>query len=370
MAGLQQALASAGKDHGSSAFFAYLLDKATRLGTPLVGTLELTPRCTLDCSMCYVHLQPHQMHCPELSTEQWLALISQAYDAGMLFARVTGGECMLHPGFREICQALFDRGVIVSILTNGTLVDEAMVDWLARCPVKCVQVSVYGSSPEAYGAVTGHPEAFARINRALTLLKEAGVRFTTPITLSKQIAPDFLNTVRYCHSKGSLHTAVSPNPFPARPETGRQSKDFCLLVDDEVTLLKQYYDLMGVSYTPCALDGAMLEPSSNIPRNGMACRAGRSAFTISWDGWMLPCNAVFWMKANPLLGGFEKAWHEIYGSVVEFQYPNECSRCKLQSVCVPCPVTHYDAAARQIRLNEDVCHETQKLVTAGIRRLS
>ena len=38
---------------------------------PVTGLFELTPRCTLDCKMCYVHMTPEQMgERRELSTEQ------------------------------------------------------------------------------------------------------------------------------------------------------------------------------------------------------------------------------------------------------------------------------------------------------------
>ena len=36
-------------------FSTVLFAKADKLGIPLSGTFELTPRCNLDCKMCYIH---------------------------------------------------------------------------------------------------------------------------------------------------------------------------------------------------------------------------------------------------------------------------------------------------------------------------
>ena len=38
----------------------YLHSKGTRLGLPISGTFELTPRCNFNCKMCYVHLSEEE----------------------------------------------------------------------------------------------------------------------------------------------------------------------------------------------------------------------------------------------------------------------------------------------------------------------
>lgn len=47
----------------------YLNEKAREKGIPYAGIFELTPRCNLDCKMCYVHLTPKQMNRDEISAE-------------------------------------------------------------------------------------------------------------------------------------------------------------------------------------------------------------------------------------------------------------------------------------------------------------
>ena len=66
---------------------------------PYGGSFELTPLCNLDCKMCYVHLQDPSVRQRMLSGEQWLSIIRQAIDAGMMKPMLTGGEAMTHPAF-------------------------------------------------------------------------------------------------------------------------------------------------------------------------------------------------------------------------------------------------------------------------------
>ena len=79
----------------------YLGFKAREKNTPISGSFELTPLCNLDCKMCYVHLNKAQMQGAKLLTvEQWQDIMQQAIDHGMMYARLTGGECLTYPGFK------------------------------------------------------------------------------------------------------------------------------------------------------------------------------------------------------------------------------------------------------------------------------
>ena len=74
--------------------------KAREKHVPVCGIFELTPLCNLSCKMCYVHLDKEQMGGKELlPVETWISIIDQAIDAGMLYANITGGECLTYSGF-------------------------------------------------------------------------------------------------------------------------------------------------------------------------------------------------------------------------------------------------------------------------------
>ena len=82
--------------------------------------------------MCYVHLNRDQMQGrPLLTTEQWIDIMDHAIDAGMMYADLTGGECLSYPGLREIYLHLRSRGICVVILTNGQLLTEELADFFA-----------------------------------------------------------------------------------------------------------------------------------------------------------------------------------------------------------------------------------------------
>ena len=94
-----------------------LLAKGARAGLPVMGTFELTPRCNLQCKMCYIRLTEKEMR-PlgrELTATQWLSLAREAVDAGMVFLLLTGGEPLLRKDFPVMYESLAQMGFIISI---------------------------------------------------------------------------------------------------------------------------------------------------------------------------------------------------------------------------------------------------------------
>ena len=358
----------------SNLFYLHLKKTAREKGIPLYGTFELTPRCTLDCAMCYVHLKPGQMHRSELTTKEWIDLSTQASQAGMLQVNITGGECILHPGCKDIIQHLLNLGVSVSIFTNGTLIDEQWAQWIAERPIELVQISVYGSSPEAYQTVTGSADAFYRVDHAIDLLKAKGIRLKLVISTSTQLLPDFEALYAYCASKDPTWIELSPNPFPAREETGRKAENYRMNVAETVSYYRMFRKARNLPPTlheplsDAEMDALLetVEGVDEIPIEGVLCGAGSNTFAISWDGFMNPCNALYWMKANPLTDGFAKAWEQTKASVKAYRYPAKCKGCKLRRACTICPGLHYKSNEEPSVLNPNQCNEVYQLVQQGL----
>ena len=124
----------------------FLSFKAREKNVPISGSFELTPLCNLDCKMCYVHLNKDQMRGASLlDVDVWKDIMHQAIDAGMMYARLTGGECLTYPGLRELYLYLADRGVETSVLSNGVAMDADMVAFFREHPPADIQVTLYGA---------------------------------------------------------------------------------------------------------------------------------------------------------------------------------------------------------------------------------
>lgn len=120
----------------ASTFERSLLQKARQKHIPVTGALELLPLCNMNCDMCYVRLSRSEMERQgRLRTvEEWVRLAEQMQKAGTVFLLLTGGEPLLFPDFKTLYRRLRNLGMILTINTNGTLLDEAWADFFCHIP--------------------------------------------------------------------------------------------------------------------------------------------------------------------------------------------------------------------------------------------
>lgn len=121
-------------DNGTSSIERALINRAKAKKAPINGSLELLPLCNMNCDMCYVRLSREEMEQKgRLRTaDEWLEVGRQMKDAGVLFLLLTGGEPLLFPDFKHLYLELRKMGFILTINTNGTLINEDWADFLER----------------------------------------------------------------------------------------------------------------------------------------------------------------------------------------------------------------------------------------------
>lgn len=308
---------------------------------PVSPFYELTPRCTLDCKMCYVHLTPEQMGGRrELTAEQWNRITDEAVEAGMLYTVLTGGECMLHPNFWEIYDHLLDRGVIVTINTNAYTLTDADIERFRRRPPAGFRITLYGASEEGYERCTGR-RAFARVVENITKLRDAGFLTVIAITLSRYNVDEFVDMVRIARDLKLRVNYVMELSEP-NEDTGRHMDDFNLTQDEIIAKTKELYAAENRTIfenEPIRELPAILPDDPNC--KGMRCGSGTTSFVIHWDGRMSPCfdyrNDI---RVQDV--GFRAAWEETKRLARAYPQPVECDTCKLLPICHDCVLCRQD----------------------------
>lgn len=341
----------------------YLNFKARDKGVPISGSFELTPLCNLDCKMCYVHLNKEQMKGAQLlTTEQWKDIMQQAIDAGMMYATLTGGECLTHPGFKELYLFLREYGVEISILSNGLLMDEEMVEFLNRNTPSMIQVSLYGASEDAYERVTGK-RVFRDIVQNITRIKEAGLPLVIAVTPSSYMM-DGEEILRFLKDH-EFSYQISSGLIAPRKETERDLADAGL--ETYVKLFRLLKEQNGILPEPeCDIE-LLPEPGGNCDDSliGVHCSAGRGSFAVDWRGGLLPCNAFPCKAENVIELGFDEAWKRINSIANAFPLPKECEGCSYRSECRNCVAEH--ASGAEIgHASRRICDWTKRMKAEGL----
>lgn len=322
----------------------YLYRKATAAGMPLSGSFELTPVCNMDCKMCYVRLsaQDQAAIAPLRDADRWLKLAQEAKDAGMLYLLLTGGEPFMHPQFRQILEGLHKMGFLITVNTNGTLIDAQTVAWLKNSPPVRINVSLYGASNETYGRLCRNPQGFSQATKAIRLLREAGISVKLNCSLTPDNAADLPEMVKYAKDNDLILQVATYMFPPTRKDKTMVGKNDRFSPEEAA-----YYTAYADYLTLGAERFAALDDDSCVPADpedacgelgdGVRCRAGRCSFWITWQGSMTPCG-MFPAQGYPNVFEmpFERAWQQVKDTTAQIRLPAQCAVCSAKDTCHAC----------------------------------
>ncbi len=318
---------------------AFLLRRAAKTGMPITGSFELTPLCNLNCKMCYVRMnRTEQEKISRLQTaEEWIALAEKLRDAGTLFLLLTGGEPLLYPAFRAVYLAVRKRGMIVTVNTNGTLLNEDWAAFFAKNPPRRVNVTLYGASGETYKSLCGDETGYAKAMRGIQLLQAHGVPVKVGVSVVRQNRHD-LETLFQITKEQDLE--LEPDTYMLSTESGQHEARLPPEEAAAASLAATRIKLGTVGFheyaqrTVQALESAVPETEA-----GMRCLAGRCSFAVGWRGDLRPCVMLGALSVPIEHNDVQAAWRAVREKSAALKQNEACAVCKLRPLCRACPAS-------------------------------
>lgn len=330
---------------------------------PIYGGFELTPYCNLSCKMCYVHETSPGL--PLLSGDQWIELGRQAAEAGTLAIVLTGGEPMLHPDFKQIYIGLKKLGMILTINTNATLIDEEMADFLAADLPRRVNVSLYGPNEEVYRDLCGNGAGFRKTIRAIELMLERNVPVKINIVPNTVNFPYLDEMLAICRKLGLAVEMTTYLYEPVRRlEKGKQRYRLSpeLMAQANIKWDRYRYNEheMAVRAILCQQGLEQFGVSrQNAGTTALRCRAGSSSFWLCWNGKMNACVNMVQPQADAVQMGFAAAWELVKLEGKRIQVPVQCNTCSLRRFCQTCAAIGFHEYGVFERVPEIMCAATE-----------
>jgi len=297
---------------------------------PLHVTLELTLRCNVRCVHCYNFDRPlpRPQVGPELTLEEIRRLMDDLREAGTLFLSITGGEALAHPGIWAVLDEAAARSFAVTLLTNGTLLTEAVCDRLAAYPnLHGASISLYGGRPETNDAITRAPGSFRRTIEGIDRLLERRVAVNLKVVILRENAAEVAQMIAIAEGRGA--------PFMADATiTGRY--------DGTAGSLESRVDHE-------TLDGLYRGPLRALVRKGPAdpsdeefkCNCARANAAVSSTGEVYPCIATPLSAGNIRNQPFPEIWRDspLFRRIRELRVADfpSCAPCGLKAWCQHSP---------------------------------
>lgn len=324
--------------------------RAALMKLPVSGSFELTPRCSLNCKMCYIRMTPDEMKLlgTERTVSQWLSLAQQAKEAGMVFLLLTGGEPLVYPDFFPLLRELSQLGLSIDINTNGTLIDDKAVAAFLDCPPAKFNITLYGTSRDTYARLCGDGTAFDRTVYAIDALREAGLLVSLNATLTPENVCDTEAIAEFAKERG-LNLKLTSLVVPPQRRGSTEQPHRLSAEEAGQAAARGHFRYFGEAEVRAKLDSLradapaafLLDDCVQSSEPGISCLAGRSQFWVAWNGEMYPCCMMPQISAKPFETGFAPAWQTLTQACDRVVQTPQCKTCPLGSLCPSCAALQY-----------------------------
>jgi MoaA/NifB/PqqE/SkfB family radical SAM enzyme len=301
---------------------------------PMSGGLELTHRCNLACVHCYVNLAPNDRAAQrrELTTAEWLGVLDQLADAGVLWVTLTGGEPLLRPDFCEIYRYAHGKGLVLTVYTNATLITQKHLDLWKTHPPRQLEITQYGYTPETYDKVTDAGKSYDRFLRGLERVRTAGVRVTLKAIAMRDTRDEVRDIAAFARREGMgfrFDAVLSP-----RIDGGLKPLEQ-RLTPAEVAAIENADTQRSTQFTEwCAPRVGQLAVDDRL----YECGAGQSSFTIDPYGKLHVCELSRRPGWDVVRDGFARGFGEGFGAVLAEKRSDTtgCASCGAAAGCSNC----------------------------------
>jgi len=285
--------------------------------------IELTYRCNFRCVHCYN--TTHGGAATELTTEDWFDAFDQLADMGCCLLTLTGGELFVRKDVVPIIQHACDRHFTLRLNTNGSLIDEKMMEKLEpmRPFLQSFDVSFYGADEKAHDTLAQRPGSYNNTMRAIRLLSEAKYNLVAKFVTMRD---NFDGIEKFEDDMTRLGIRHVVHTGSLIPQTDRNTKPLVQILTDT-----QYRKLVSAR-------GSVKHSSPGT------CKPGHVRGAITPDGHISPCEWLTDFKYGNLR---EQSLRDIWYSsgFLEFrkvfEEESECPPCSLRPGCDRCPAHSY-----------------------------
>lgn len=324
----------------SSSYGEFSLMLQNRLGdrrTPMEVSLEVTRRCPLACQHCYNNLPMGDLDARnrELSKEEYFSLLDELADMGVLWLLFTGGEIFARKDFLDIYTYAKHKGFLITLFTNGILINEKIADYLSEYPPFAIEITLYGRTKETYEKLTAIPGSYDRCMRGIRLLLERGLPLklkTVGTTINKHEVGEMR---RFAEEELGIEFK-SDSLINPRIDCSSAPLGVRLSPEDVVALDLDWQQVADAHRK--ALERELASPQKTS-ETVYGCGGGLKSFAVDPYGHMSICVLSHRETYDIRRGSVHEGWEKFLLQVREKKRtrPSKCVRCQLHSVCSMCP---------------------------------
>jgi AdoMet-dependent heme synthase len=323
-------------------------EASSRVGTtfaiPHVVAWNLTARCNLACSHCYISAGPWVKTDNDLTLPEFKRMADEvlALSPGAMFV-LTGGEPLVRRDLEEIAAYSVSKGATVVVGTNGTGLTTKRIATLKEAGVTGFAVSIDSLEDQVHDEFRHGDGALKHTLASIERLREAELDFIVQTSITRENFHELEAMVAFSAEKG----AVSFNLY-FLVETGRGSevKELPPEMNDDalrrLAVLQQEYRGRMMIRSKCQPAYMRhvhdLDPESTLLNYSTRCPCGIQYCRITPDGKVTPCPYLPVVAGDLRQQSFAEVWNSspVFQNIRGGDLEGKCGSCEYRQICGGC----------------------------------
>jgi len=305
------------------------------MSRPTTLLAELTHRCPLHCPYCSnpLALSPSGS---ELTTADWLRVLTEARDLGVLQLGLSGGEPLVRRDLEEMVAHARQLGLYSTLVTSALGLTRERAVRLKEAGIDHVQISFQDSERESAERIAG-TKSWEQKQNAAKWVKELDVAFSVNVVLHRGNLDRLEQIIDMAGAMGADRLELANTQYYGWAVTNRAA---LMPTRDQIVRSEEIADRAVAKYRgKMQIVYVLPDYYSEFPK---ACQGGwgQLYIVVAPDGRVLPCHAASQITSLTFDNVRERSLKWIWDESSSFQaYRGDAW---MQEPCRSCPRKHID----------------------------
>lgn len=254
---------------------------------------------------------------------------------------VAGGEPLIHKDFKKIIKYIRSKGLEVTIITNGHLLDKNIIEFLFEYGITNVGVSFHSINEEEYCDIfkVGSKEFKNAIN-SIRRMVDIGIHTSIACTVGNYNYDNITEMTNFFQNLGIKHDNISFNNLM----DGKRD------IRNESVSDLEYFTIMS-------LRG---QNEKSVKYDSRFCIAGRSSITINYDGEVQICSFIGDSIGNINKHNIKSLWENSSSLIMLRSITEEhfqiCRECMIKEKCRICIAKNIVRERNIFKIPKEYCN--------------
>ncbi len=308
---------------------------------PIHLRIGIMGACNMRCTFCNFHSPNEEQFYDRfsykdmISTDQAIELLREfAHNDGQAVTFCGSGECTIHPGYADICREANKAGLLIGLITNGSMLHEPAIAEAIINTHTWVRVGMNAGSNEQFAATTKFKKrSLYEILSSIRPLREKAVAADFRIGLNFVITLENYREIeeaaRLAKESGAHYVRFEPEFYSAM---GHESI-FEGFEEVQASLDKiSTWETETFEVSIPKLDRGPMDQTDEVEGDFKQCHYSRFVTAIGADGNLYPCPQVHlnsrYMIGNVIEKGYQTVLEDGPREEWEHSNPHRTDLCK------------------------------------------